>query len=77
MITDQEQTPDGKRFWERRIVQAFNDGLFVYFYDKMNHLLIAIKNNDDFFENYEQESWGNDKAHKNILFIISATPISQ
>ncbi|NOS87376.1 MAG: hypothetical protein HOP34_02335 [Methylococcaceae bacterium] len=77
MITDQEQTPDGKRFWERRIVQAFNDGLLVYFYDTMNHLLMTIKNSDDFFENYEPESWGNDKVHKNILFIISATPISQ
>lgn len=77
MITDQEQTPDGKRFWERRIVQAFNDGLLVYFYDTTNQLLIAIKNSDDFFENYEPESWGNDKVHKNILFIISATPISQ
>jgi hypothetical protein len=48
----------------------------VQFYDKTNNLLIAIKNNDDFFENYEQESWGNDKAHKNSLFIISATSIT-
>lgn len=76
MITDQEQTPDGKRFWERRIAQAFNDGLFIYFYDETNSILTAIKDNDDFFENYEPYGWGNDKAHKDVLFIISATAIN-
>lgn len=77
MITDQEQTPDGKRFWERRIAQAFKDGRLVYFFDKTNSHsnLERIKNNDDFLENYETKGWGNDELYKNSLFIISASEI--
>jgi hypothetical protein len=76
MVTDQEQTPDGKRFWERRISQAFKDKNFVYFLDKTSsdsqHL---IEDEDDFFENYEAEGWGDDKLHKDRLYIISAAQI--
>jgi hypothetical protein len=77
MVTDQEQTPDGKRFWERRIAQAFKDKHFVYFLDKTsnNPQLHLIKDEDDFFENYESKGWGDDEAHKNKLYIISATHI--
>lgn len=77
MITDQEQTPDGKRFWERRIAQAFKDGMFVYFWDESNSIspLEQIKNNDDFLENYEPKAWGDDMLHKSKLLIIGASQI--
>lgn len=77
MITDQQQTPDGKRFWERRIAQAFKDNLFVYFLDKTGDTLqlTAIKNNDDFLENYQPKSWGDNKIHQNHLFIIGSSEL--
>jgi hypothetical protein len=77
MVTDREQTPDGKRFWERRIAQAFNDGLCVYFYDKTHNNLIQIKDNDAFLEHYEPLGWGNDDAYKNKLFVINKKVILQ
>jgi hypothetical protein len=52
MITDKQQTADGKRFWENRIVQAFQEGFFVYFCDKNSgeNKLQPIESSDDFFE---------------------------
>ncbi|NOQ37243.1 MAG: hypothetical protein GQ569_15355 [Methylococcaceae bacterium] len=60
MITDKQQTPDGKRFWERRIIQALEDNKFVYFCDKSQEGLDLpmIKNEDDFFEIFEPMGWG-------------------
>jgi hypothetical protein len=79
MITDQQPPPDGKRFWERRIAQAFKDDLWVYFLNKTDDTLqlTSIKNNDDFLENYQPNSWGNNKTHQQHLFIISATQLSE
>lgn len=73
MITDKQQTADGKRFWENRIVQAFQEGCFVYFCDKNlgENKLQLIENSDDFFEYFEPMGWGNDKLHQNKLFIVS------
>jgi hypothetical protein len=78
MITDKQQTPDGKRFWERRISQALEDHCFVYYCDKShdNCNLQIIANVDDFFETYEPLGWGNDIAHQHKLFIISLTPLT-
>ncbi|NOQ36952.1 MAG: hypothetical protein GQ569_13855 [Methylococcaceae bacterium] len=77
MITDKQQTPDGKRFWERRIIQAFNDNHFVYFCDKNKNgnVLQSILNKDDFFEIFEPLGWGNDAAHQHKLFVISLDPL--
>lgn len=77
MITDKQQTADGKRFWERRIIQALQDNHFVYFYDKTtaNGKLQRIENKTDFFEYFEPLGWGNDEFHQNKLFVISLTPL--
>jgi len=77
MITDKQQTPDGKRFWERRIIQAFNDNYSVYFCDKnrSKNKLQSISNKDDFFEIFEPLGWGNDADHQHKLFIISLNPL--
>jgi hypothetical protein len=78
MITDKQQTPDGKRFWERRIIQALDDNCFVYYCDKSQDKndLQNIANADDFFEIFEPLGWGNDKAHQHKLFIISLTQLT-
>ena len=77
MITDKQQTSDGKRFWERRIIQALNDNHYVYFFDKNKDKkrLQSILNSDDFFEIFEPLGWGNDKKHQHKLFIISLTQL--
>ena len=75
MVTDKLQTPDGKRFWERRILQALADNKQVYFCDKTSvqtHLQ-RILNEDDFFEIFEPKGWGNEKAYQNKWFVISQT----
>lgn len=78
MIKDKQQTADGKRFWERRIIQALNDNHFVYFCDNSsgNMQLQRIKNKDDFFEYFEPMAWGNDKQHQNKLFVISLSALT-
>lgn len=77
MITDKQQTPDGKRFWERRIIQALEDNHFVYFCDKNKAELNLqeIINEDDFFETFEPIGWGDDKVHLHKLFVISLTKL--
>ena len=77
MITDKQQTADGKRFWENRIVQALQERCFVYFFDKNlgENKLQSIENSDDFFEYFEPLGWGNDKLHQNKLFVISMTSL--
>lgn len=73
VITDKEQTPDGKRFWERRISNAFEDGLFVYYKDASSGdgELQSIQDEDEFFETYEPLGWGYDDEHMHKMFIIS------
>jgi phosphoribosylaminoimidazole-succinocarboxamide synthase len=73
MITDELQTVDGKRFWEVRISQAFQNNHFVYFLDKnsVDKKLQRIESSDDFFEYFEPLGWGSDKAHQNKWFVIS------
>ena len=73
MVTDKQQTPDGKRFWERRIIQALDDNKFVYFCDKTSGTsnLQSILNADDFFEFFEPIGWGNDEPYQNKWFLIS------
>ncbi|MCK5872323.1 MAG: hypothetical protein KAG26_05815 [Methylococcales bacterium] len=77
MITDKQQTADGKRFWERRIIQALKDRHYIYFCDKEddNVNLQRILKEDDFFEIFEPLGWGNDKQHQRKLFVISLTEL--
>lgn len=76
IISDSEQTPDGKRFWERRILQSMNSGFFVYYVDT-NQLgsLERIHNREAFFDHYLPIGWGNDKEHQGRLFVISVEDI--
>ncbi|WP_375321606.1 hypothetical protein [Aliivibrio logei] len=77
MISDEEQTNDGKRFWERRLIQSLKNGHFVYFYDsfQLGSQLIQINTVDEFLEEYEPLGWGQDNEHKGKMFIISKMKI--
>jgi hypothetical protein len=72
MITDEQQTAAGKKFWEDQIVYALKDGYCVYFYDRKGiNGLQRIKTEEDFFETFEPLGWGNDLLHQNKWFLIS------
>jgi len=73
MISDDEQTDDGKRFWERRIVQAIREPHHVYYYDshQLGSSLIDIVSAEEFLDKYEPMGWGKDDKHKGKMFIIS------
>lgn len=73
VVSDDEQTFDGKRFWERRISDAFSDGNHVYYID--HGAITKIDSADDFFETYEPLGWGRDKEHLGKLFAISKDEI--
>lgn len=77
MISDDEQTEDGKRFWERRIVQAIRDQHHVYYYDslQLGSSLIDIDSAEEFLDKYEPMGWGRDEQHKGKMFIISKTKL--
>lgn len=78
MSADELQTVDGKRFWEVRISEAFQNNHYVYFFDKSatDKKIQRIENSDDFFETFEPLGWGNDKAHQNKWFLISLSELS-
>lgn len=69
VVSDDEQTADGKRFWERRISNAFADNNHVYYIE--NDQPREILSVDDFFENFESIGWGKSEVHKERLFAIS------
>lgn len=47
VITDSCQTWYGKRFWQYRITNAIQMGLFVYFYDFKEKILLRLNEIDD------------------------------
>lgn len=71
ILTDSEQTWDGKRFWKHRIAEAFDNNLNVYFYDFSNHTIIKLNDNQDFRQaELIYDIWGSNK-HKMKRIVIS------
>ncbi len=74
VVTDEEQTSDGKRFWETMIVWAFQSGFHVYISDGtlIDRPLTEINNMDDFYQQWEKFCWGSDRdVHTHRLVVIS------
>ena len=78
MVTDKDQSPDGRRFWEKRIIEAVNmDNRHVYYIDlnALDDELVPVINeiNDDetFYDLYEPIAWGTDEHHGDRVFVIS------
>lgn len=72
LIADQEQTPNGQRFWLYSLDAAFEKGLFVYFLDRRSspNRLIPLHNMGD-VNKYKDEMWGDDEGHKRTFAVIS------
>lgn len=80
MVTDEEQTEDGKRFWENMINWAFFNHYFVYASDgeEEDRPLAPIANMEDFYLNWMDLYWGKNKdIHTHKLVVISQAPLNQ
>lgn len=78
MVTDEEQTDAGQRFWETMINWAFDKKYYVYASngEEENRLLIPIKDMDDFYLNWMDLYWGKDiDIHTHRLVVISKTSL--
>ncbi|EGU45686.1 hypothetical protein VII00023_00320 [Vibrio ichthyoenteri ATCC 700023] len=78
MISDEQQTPDGKRFWLDRMGEAFSIAdVSVYYIDldeldkELSPIVVRIQSFEDLMEKYVPNGWGADEAHKNRVFLIS------
>lgn len=80
MVSDEEQTPDGKRFWEARIIQSIEMGYHVYLLDRtdIEEPLYRVKGFEgnigarSFATLWHSVGWGGNKeVHRHRLFVIS------
>jgi hypothetical protein len=74
LITDTQQTEDGKAFWGYCLMKAFLDpALFVYFYSRREtpNRLVQLHNHAD-LDKFEADLWG----HSDV-FILTHLVISQ
>lgn len=75
VVSDAEQTLEGRRFWERMIAWAIqSDGYHVYVSDgtEEERPLTFMTNWDDFYGTWADFCWGNDRdCHLHRLFVIS------
>ncbi|EDL8063751.1 hypothetical protein CTA21_16495 [Salmonella enterica] len=80
VVSDEEQTPDGARFWRARIRQAIEaQTQFVYAWDgtKEDAAPVRILDQEQFSEQWEDLMWGRDRdVHQHRLFIIAGRDLS-
>ena len=80
VVTDEEQTSDGKRFWGTMIVWAFQSGFHVYISDgtQIDRPLTEIRNMDEFYQQWGSFCWGSDRdVHTHRLVVISNDMLAQ
>ncbi|MEX6316134.1 hypothetical protein AB6G19_23330 [Providencia manganoxydans] len=75
VVSDEEQTGDGKRFWERMIRLTLKLGYMLYVADgtkSEDWILSRIESADELAEQWDSFCWGdNQDIHKNRLLVIS------
>ena len=83
MISDEQQTDDGKRFWLDRMGESFaiakQDVCYIdldSLDDSMTPLIEKIENVDDLMEVYVPKGWGTGEEYKNKAFVISNRDLS-
>jgi len=77
VITDSNQTSDGQRFWDRRIVEALQQNLFVYYINLLpTREIVPITDYKQFQQlSNDKEIWGNDPKHQARRIIITTTQL--
>ncbi|MEW2741545.1 hypothetical protein ABZ131_20505 [Providencia rettgeri] len=74
VVSDEEQTADGKRFWETMIDWSLNTGYFVYISDgtQEDRPLSPVHSMSDFYNKWEKFCWGEDRdVHTHRLTVIT------
>lgn len=78
MITDEQQTADGRRFWLDRMAESFvmpDREVYYVDLDALNDDLVPvierITSQDDLMGTYYPKGWGNAVENRNRAFIIS------
>lgn len=76
LISDTQQTPNGKAFWGYMIDEAFSRGTPVYFYDRSSNpnRLIQIEDLTK-LRQHDQEIWGTSNRHLQTHAVISEVPL--
>lgn len=80
IITDSQQTWNGKRFWELRITDAFEKGLNIYYYDFGTHECTKVDNLEDFDDlRQENDIWGKTDQHqmKRMVITVKTLPLQR
>lgn len=77
IISDSMQTPDGQRFWDIRISEAFDKGLMVYYTNlKTPNEIIQVNNSYEYEEIViDKNIWGNIPKFQSRRMIITDTKI--
>nr|WP_228029633.1 hypothetical protein [Pectobacterium carotovorum]AKG47496.1 hypothetical protein pA_00056 [Pectobacterium carotovorum] len=78
VVSDEEQTGDGKRFWETMIDWAMSSGFYVYVSDgtEEDRPLSKITDMGEFYDKWDDFCWGNDReVHTHRLAVISLNNI--
>lgn len=75
VVSDEEQTGAGRRFWHVMLEWAFAQGYHIYIADgtyNQNFLLYSVKDMDEFFERWDPFAWGHDRdVHSHRRAVIS------
>jgi len=69
IMSDNIQTEQGMFFWQTRLLQAIDKGLFTYYYDYHNGNLFRL--NRQTLEEKNEEIWGEEETHQYQLAVIS------
>lgn len=80
VVSDEEHTSDGKRFWETMIDWSFKTGYSVYASDgsEINRPLTPIQDMNDFYDRWDNFCWGNlSDVHRHRLVVISREALLQ
>lgn len=74
VVTDEQQTPDGRNFWARRVAWSLRFGHYVYISNggEEDRPLTRVKDYDDFYPHWADFCWGKDpEVHTHRLVVIS------
>ena len=76
VISDCQQTPDGRRFWQLRLLEALKKGCFCYFLNATGpRSMRRILKSETNFEK-AGKIWGEDPKFKSHWLLISTEPLT-
>jgi len=76
IATDAFHSPDGRRFWLRRIAQAFSDKKHVYLIDMEKNKKVKVNTDKEFEQKMnDMKMWVKSEKGQERRVIISTSPI--